>query len=101
MDKKYKTDLVAAVTKELQLDDPELVKHIIDGVARVMVDWLSAGSRVTWTGFGVFDPRERISPKPGQPFADPVAQRGPTRWVLFRPSAYLRELLREGAEENE
>lgn len=97
---KYKSDLVQAVAEDIQVA-PEVVRQVLASAMRVIVAWLGQGIRVTWTGLGVFDPRERISPLPGQPFAETTAARGRTRWILFRPSTYLRELLREHKEEEQ
>jgi DNA-binding protein HU-beta len=93
----HKADLFEAVTKRMgdQLP-PRQVKKVIETTLAVMTAAMQRGDRVTVTGFGMFETRNRqarwgTNPNTGERMLIP-AYRAP----IFSPSRKLREAMNNG-----
>lgn len=88
-----KTDFIKAVADRTTMSQKD-VKNIIEAALDVIADTLKAGEKVTLTGFGTFEVRERqaregVNPQTRQKINIPA-----TKTPGFSASSTLKELVK-------
>lgn len=88
-------DLSRQLADKLGRDDEE-VDEIVVGVLEAIVDELAHGRKVSFRGFGTFEPRQmravtRRKPDTGEPIEVPPSVR-----VIFRPSQPMKDRVATG-----
>lgn len=73
-----KTDFVKAVAEQAKMSQKD-TKEIIDAALEVIADQLKAGEKVTLTGFGTFEVRQRqaregVNPQTGKKISIPATK---------------------------
>lgn len=91
-----KTDFIKAVAAKAEVSQKD-AKQIIDMALDVIADALAQGQRVTLTGFGTFEVRQRqeregVNPQTGKKITIPA-----TRTPGFSASSTLKERVRNSA----
>lgn len=89
-----KTDFIKAVAAKAEVPQKD-AKQIIDMALDVIAEALAAGQRVTLTGFGTFEVRQRqeregVNPQTGQKIVIPA-----TRTPGFSASSTLKDRVRQ------
>jgi len=91
-----KTDFIKAVAAKAEVSQKD-AKQIIDAALDVIADALAQGHRVTLTGFGTFEVRQRqqregVNPQTSEKITIPA-----TRTPGFSASSTLKDRVRNGS----
>lgn len=94
-----KTDFIKAVAERAGISQKE-TKQVIDSALDVITDALAKGEKVTLTGFGTFEVRDRqeregVNPQTREKITIPA-----TKTPGFSASSTLKERVKDGATAN-
>ena len=87
-----KTDFIKAVAERTGVSQKE-TKQVVDAALDVITESLKKGEKVTLTGFGTFEVRERKARTGRNPRTGREIRIGPTVSASFRPGKALKDAL--------
>lgn len=91
-----KTDFIKAVAEKANVSQKE-AKNVIDAALDVIADTLKQGQKVTLTGFGTFEVRERQAREGVNPQTREKINIPATKTPGFSASSTLKEAVKETA----